>query len=754
MASMSNVGRRAYTSTFSAKSDSSQPAGLGNWDNSCFQNSIIQGLSSLKHLPPYLTALTPGLSLPSDDASTTVGALRAFVNELTDPSNNGQTLYTPGILKNMSTIQQQDAQEYFSKLLDRVDKDIEIAAKAACKPPGLEADLARDDSVASQHSDDSGYQSLPVPSKAGSELVTIRNPLEGLWAQRVACTACGFSEGLSMIPFNCLTLDFDAGVGNYTLDELLDRYVGLESIGGVDCTKCTLVAYRHGLQRLAKAVPMAAQRLLVVERMLEEDGFDEELVKKLRIPDAKKVSSTKTKQVAVARPPPSLAIHMQRSVFDPYSGSSYKNLAAVQFPAVLNIGPWCIGSAPGVQLPTPASASVGGEEPQEQWILDAKASMVAGGMHASQISGPIYELRAIITHYGRHENGHYVCYRKHPHRRTHVSHESENEERASPTPSANDGSDDVDTIYNETSPDLTVDATPSAMDMDEPYLQDVESQWWRLSDETVTPVSEDDVLAQGGVFMLFYDCVDPNSVLVTPSIASDEKAMSEDVAEIYSSPIHLGRNSPSQSEESDATLCNDVSAQRRNLSEVSLVTDTATESRACVGKAGPPNVLVTELMGEEDQTTIDDPQPEQTKVRLSEVNSLVNVADQVQDVNIQGASETSVTKVVDHEPAVEDIVMQNVHYEPAPRAETELSESSSMTMGREHSADDTSVTMGREDSEDDKSVDSPMSMGPTKSVSSSQCSSVTLAAEEWVQPGLSDAMDSDASTAHKENVRV
>lgn len=690
VASMSQAGRRAYTSTFSsAKGDSRQPAGLGNWDNSCFQNSILQGLSSLKHLPPYLAALTPALN--EDASSTTVGALRAFVAELTNPSNYGKTLYTPGILKNMSTIQQQDAQEYFSKLLDRVDKDIEKAAKAACKPPGLEGDLVRDDSVASQHSDDSGYQSLTMLSKAGSDLVAIRSPLEGLSAQRVACTTCGFSEGLSMNPFNCLTLDFDAGVGNCTLDELFDRYVQLEFIQGVNCTKCTLLAYRQGLEKMAKAIPVAAQRLQVVEDMLEEDGFDEETLKKLKIPDAKKVSSTKTKQVAIARPPPSLAIHMQRSVFNPYTEMSYKNTAAVEFPAVLDIGPWCIGSAQGVEMPTPVLAngegSEQGEEPKERWILDATASMVAGGTHVSQISGPLYELRAVITHYGRHENGHYVCYRKHVQttRETVEGVEAEETAELSPASAVDSASDELDDTEDGSQKQQSSDAASPAIDTDEPYAQDMESQWWRLSDETVIPVSEEDVLAQGGVFMLFYDCVDPNSVLVTPAMAADGiEAKNQTQADSILN--ERGRNSPSHSEESDATLCNapmdQENSQASSVSEVSLVSDAANDVHMREAQEGASHVSMTELVDEEDQPALVDRRSamEQHKPH---VNLPVSFKDQEHDTD-----ETSGSKIVKNQDGsmTEDVAMQGgQEYEPMEQAEDSISEASPVNSSRRSS---------------------------------------------------------------------
>lgn len=553
VASVSQAGRRTLSNTFSGlKGNISQPAGLGNWDNSCFQNSILQGLASLKHLPRYLGGLNTAERTPHEDQTTTAGSLRAFIAELNDTSNNGKTLFTPGVLKNMSTIQQQDAQEYFSKLLDQIDKDIEKGAKAACRLPGYETDPSKDDTAASQHSDDSGYQSLPTLSKAGSELVTIRNPLEGLSAQRVACTACGYSEGLSMIPFNCLTLNFEGGVPHYDLFELLDNLVRLEAIEGVECVKCTLLQYQKGLQPMAKALPAAAARLKVIEDALEEDEFDDKIIKRLKIPDNKMVSSTKTKQVVIGRPPPSLVMHMNRSVFDPATFRSYKNLAAVQFPLTLDLGPWCIGSAEGVRIP--GEARKGGAEYQytemsadkEQWVLDARASMVAGDAHPSKVSGPIYQLRAVVTHYGRHENGHYVCYRRHPRTSIQVSKSSESESQADQPP--NLAGDDLAGSVDSTNESRMDEATT-----DEPYGEGVDSQWWRLSDETVTKVAEQDVLSQGGVFMLFYDCVDPNSVLVT----SGANAEVRDSIEIPSTSAEdNGRKSPSWSGDSVATLCN------------------------------------------------------------------------------------------------------------------------------------------------------------------------------------------------------
>jgi ubiquitin carboxyl-terminal hydrolase 1 len=415
--SVSQVGRKGLSSFSSAAMGSraagDQPPGLGNYDNSCYQNSILQGLASLKHLPAYLSAIS--LERRLDLAPTrTVDTLRELMAELTDPSSNGRTLWTPKVLKNMSTWQQQDAQEYYSKLLDQIDNEIAKAARALKDSPGFEPDRASYDSSASQHSDDSGYHSLNGHSKLGLEPRLARNPLEGFMAQRVACVSCGHCEGLTMIPFNCLTLTLGS-LPEHDLYERLDHYTKVESIEGVECLKCSLIVCRDLVKALAERtemLPEFARRLELLEEALEEEAFDEEtLTKKCNIPPKMRATSTKTKQVVLARPPPSLVFHVNRSGFDEQTGYMFKNSAAVRFPMVLDLGPWCLGSTEGRANREDQGAVAARDV--EQWTLDPKSSMVAGDRGPSRITGPIYELRAVVTHYGHHENGHYVCYRKH-----------------------------------------------------------------------------------------------------------------------------------------------------------------------------------------------------------------------------------------------------------------------------------------------------------------------------------------------------
>ena len=559
--SVAHASRRSL-STLSGRSpiikrNVQQPPGLGNYDNSCFQNSILQGLASLASLPAYLQRALEHAAATGTSQSSSASTLRDLISQLTDPNNNGTTLWTPKKLKSLDTWEQQDAQEYFSKILDEIDKEVTKAARERNKAPGLEIASVRDDSEGSQHSDDSGYHSQSVSPKPSSDGRLLGNPLEGLVAQRVACTQCDYSEGLSMIPFNCLTLTLRTDGMPHDLYERLDAYMDLEKISGVECAKCSLLKVQKLLQLIIERgrsvgaseemlrEPLA--RLEAVQLALEDDDFEEKtLHDKCKIAPPHRVSTTKTKQVVIARPPQSLAIHVNRSVFDERTGHMFKNLAPVQFPRTLDLGPWCLGSAGG-SMTTQGNPGAGGSQhlldPEtgdgEQWFSDPRRSMIAGDLGISKITGPIYELRAVITHQGRHENGHYICYRKQPSPPTKLAdtYDKSNDHKEAEASGLDDRSStfsDAKTLIGTEQPD---GADRKGQEQDERDGEDPSQKWWRLSDETVWEVSEDHVLAQGGVFMLFYDCVEPNSVLVSDVLADEEKLLGLSAATVESDDV-------------------------------------------------------------------------------------------------------------------------------------------------------------------------------------------------------------------------
>lgn len=481
---------------------SDNPPGLGNWDNSCYQNSVIQALSSLPSLSIFLDS---ALSISVEKSHSTREALKGIMAKLNDPANMGKLFWIPEKLKNMSTYQQQDAQEYFSKLVDEIEKEMSRIAKSKhskaglsslgalnINPPYLPHKGKTEDITSTKESFRARFSKLSqLPDELAS--VLLKNPLEGLLAQRVGCLQCGFVEGLSLIPFNCLTVPLGKQ-WIYDVRTCLDDYTTLEHIRGVDCTKCTLLLNRKQLERLlpenchgemAPPLTEAQQslcrdRFVAVNEALHADDFsDHTLLKKCNIPSKTRVSTTKTRQAVVARTPESLIIHINRSMFDESSGLQCKNFADVRFPQQLDLAPWSLGSRTSSDTRSPK---------MEDWSLDPSKSMLPSETEEpNSEAGLMYDLQAIITHYGRHENGHYICYRKHRAR-------------------------------------SLVEGVLKVEDAD---------TWWRLSDEEVSEVSEETVLAQGSVFMLFYEKIQrpetgklPQPILAEPFESSVERLVS------------------------------------------------------------------------------------------------------------------------------------------------------------------------------------------------------------------------------------
>jgi ubiquitin carboxyl-terminal hydrolase 1 len=294
------------------------PPGLGNWDNSCYQNSVIQGLSSLESFASFLDRNTR--KLEERGPLRTHKALQEITRILNDSTNHGQMFWIPSELKSMSSWQQQDAQEYFSKIMDQLDKETRKALKGVTTNVGLRSGVPADQVAEIL---DSTNQSSAAKDNAKQQQEAFANPLEGMLAQRVGCIRCGWTEGLSLIPFNCLTVSIGRN-REYNIRECLDDYMDLEAIEGVECARCTLLRTKDQLCRLIeqtdndndaetstpnpglsqKLRESAKTRLETVQEVLDEEDFTEKaLSEKCHIPSKSRVSVTKSRQAVIARAP-------------------------------------------------------------------------------------------------------------------------------------------------------------------------------------------------------------------------------------------------------------------------------------------------------------------------------------------------------------------------------------------------------------------------------------------------------------------
>lgn len=444
--------------------------GLFNRDNECYQNSIIQGLASLSSFCGFLDRLPSESSVGGH--VTLTSALQAIILGLNSPTSRGRGLWTPWALKSMSSWQQQDAQEYYSRVIDEVEKDFKRT---------LKADLTQNVSLslAALELNDKDNLMRSTTESANEEKSTLgilRNPLEGLLAQRVGCLQCGYVEGLSMIPFNCITVSLGRE-NHYYLEELLSSYTDLETIPGVECARCTLLKQEKILERLilsrsqddpnGMALKSDAQsRLEAVQAAIKDQDFSEiTLSKQCRISAKARVMVDKTKQSVIARAPQSFVVHINRSVFDERTGTQLKNYSQVQFPEFLNLDQWSLGVS-----------RMKSRDTLEKWETNPSTSMTGDiedkpekneeqVTSSTKLPQALYVLRALITHYGTHGDGHYVAWRQDP-----------------------------------TSVRDKIDART----------------WWRLSDDEAVQFDQDIVFKQGGAFMLFYERIVAEDVSTLP----------------------------------------------------------------------------------------------------------------------------------------------------------------------------------------------------------------------------------------------
>jgi ubiquitin carboxyl-terminal hydrolase 1 len=310
-----------------------------------------------------------------------------------------------------------------------------------------------------------------------------------------------------------------------------------------------------------------AERLKAVTEALAADDFSDKTLKETcQISKKAHTSSTKTRQAVIGRAPWSLVVHINRSVFDEMTGAQRKNYAAVRYPQVLDLGKWMLGS----KAPTD-----GQEDPKalaELAITEASESMLSSRTQRDQC---LYRLKAVVTHYGRHENGHYIAYRQHP--------------RA--IRATDDAAEDVEDSKSG-------DSKPEESEVDDGKLP-----WWRLSDEDVSTVSDEDVLQQGGVFMLFYDREEqPLDVPATEPVNTAAETQARDAVAAESSTKQEDELETPQTTAEPSTLpeTSQEEAEPTPTSEASVSTT--------------PSTAASTTEEEESETDTEDQQPVQDAI--------------------------------------------------------------------------------------------------------------------------------------------
>ncbi|EMG49152.1 Ubiquitin carboxyl-terminal hydrolase [Candida maltosa Xu316] len=476
--------------------------GLSNDGNTCFMNSVIQSLASskeiLKFIDSYLymdieldkkpngEVISMRSNQPKPELVFT-NALKGLMDSLNGKyGSHGKEFSTKQLLKKMPNgpkqhlflgYNQEDAQEFYQLLMNLLEKEYKKMSFSRLPTPEPEengnssqpehryVDIRNLKNIVSgcdklgklgtvyvpaadvdPNLDDAEHKVMPL------ELIT---PVDGISAEHVECLTCGEVGGTRFSVISGLSLNLGNNYTNVDLYDLLDEWIKPEVIEHVNCNRCGLLQTRRFLIETLKELKqkegsdkLAEQfetRLELIEIELQKHCVTDEAFEKLTIKKQIKTSS-KSKEIFMHRPPPLLAIHLNRSVFDPRTYAIVKNPATINFPSTLNMAPYVVPqhhTNPPVeeeQTEEEVELQNGNHEQQPEEEVEEKRIK-------EKVIDPkfAYHLRAVISHYGSHNYGHYICYRK----------------------------------FRDT--------------------------WWRISDETVNVVSEPEVLSGQGSYMLFYE---------------------------------------------------------------------------------------------------------------------------------------------------------------------------------------------------------------------------------------------------------
>ncbi|KAH9071600.1 hypothetical protein EDB83DRAFT_2364878 [Lactarius deliciosus] len=442
----------------------------------CFMNSTMQALASLSYLQPHIDAIHAKAEAV-DIATPVVDALRDLLHGLNTPSSHYRTIRPVEMIAALSqpepgkriplfsSREHQDAQELFQLVSEYVKKEATAVDREGARDLGFAA-----------------ISSLSSAEKAAASCDVSKGVFDGLTANRRSCCECGYTEAVMHFPFDNWQLTVPR-IASCRLEDCLMDYIRLEVLTDCICRKCSMRATLHRLEQDAERLAAAASKSTVSQskkkRVREakrfatrlkaalDEGRIEEDIKGVKM--EKVFSRASTKQAMVARPPPVLALHLNRSVH--FGAYASKNTARVHFPEVLDLTPYTTSGMLSISPSIPISSHMPTTTSVAAASLAIPSSSSSSNTKTPQVPPRVlYRLAAVVCHYGQHSFGHYVCFRRKPRGAGRV--------------------------------------VPPRLDEGPTAAPPAGRGWLRVSDDAVREVGIETVLQEGaGVFMLYYERV-------------------------------------------------------------------------------------------------------------------------------------------------------------------------------------------------------------------------------------------------------
>lgn len=477
----------------------------------CFMNSTIQALSSLSYLLPQIDAIHEKAE-QLDVPTPVIDALQEVFQELNCPRSSYASIRpmrliealkhpSPSVARNNSLMysrEHQDAQELFQLVSECIKTELAEVDKEGHRDRGF-AGLGLD-------------KSIPTNREFGKSV------FDGLTANRRSCMECGYTEAVMHFSFDNWQLAVPRLATRCRLEDCLQDYTRLELLTDCICRRCSMLeTHRKLLQDVEKLKQTVesepnpstskkkrykeAKRMEAKVKATIAEGRIEEDIRDLKL--EKVFSKASTKQAMIARPPPVLALHINRSLH--YGSYAAKNTINVQFPELLDLTPFTTSG----KLSTVPSAPMSTTLP-----VHPRSTTPTPSTYATPRS--IYRLASVVCHFGQHSFGHYICYRRKPR-------PVDCRNRWHPPRLLSDPIAALQRASEMGSGEQIVWADDNESDMG----AGTGRGWLRISDDSVSEVGIETVLAQGSAaFMIYYERVSVSPYSHSPAaeaaMASDE----------------------------------------------------------------------------------------------------------------------------------------------------------------------------------------------------------------------------------------
>ncbi|KAG8921835.1 hypothetical protein FRC02_012314 [Tulasnella sp. 418] len=472
----------------------------------CFMNSTLQALASLSYLHPHIQAIHKKAEL-WDVPTPVVDNLLELLDQLNTPLKSSSALRPVPMIEALSgpnehgtrsrlfsSREHQDAQELFQLLSSLIQEEASAVDSESLKDAGLAT-----------------FDSVLAPNSVGKREAA-KGVFEGFTANRRSCVECGYTEAVMHFSFDNLTLPVPRA-SSCTIEECLAAYTTMEFLNDCICRKCSMLATVRKLkaevdrllstsddQPVTSARKTRARQTKKLQQKVQEalDQRDiEQDIKGVKL--EKVVSSCSTKQVMIARPPPILALHLNRSS---YFGAGYasKNSCRVEFPEILNLTPYTTSGQLSTAPSAPISAHTTPNHSRNSSVGPAGEGKVPLEFVPTQ-ELVLYRLAAVVCHYGGHSFGHYVAFRRKP---------------RSPLSKGSSGRFPPPRLVHPLNCTCSLCAVFSPIrDEDETDVtrpRSTNEGWLKISDDSVEEVGLGRVLRETvGTFMLYYERVQVDS---------------------------------------------------------------------------------------------------------------------------------------------------------------------------------------------------------------------------------------------------